>query len=161
VPLTVHKRRLDTCHRKVFLVSPCTRHSCAESATCRHRSRDHTSQSDTDALAPPAWWMHHTLTPPPGRQTHGNGPTDDLRRPYVIHQVLNAMAYNGGAYVTWPEPNKGEGHVAEARAVARRSPRRPPRAPMHTTRCYGTLRLQDSLVIYEIQFYWRAVILFK
>jgi hypothetical protein len=55
-------------------------------------------------------------------------------------QSLNAMAYNGGAYVTWPEPNKGEGHVAEARAVARRSPRRPSRAPMHTTRCYAPLR---------------------
>jgi hypothetical protein len=27
--------------------------------------------------------------------------------------ILGAMSYNGGAYVTWPEPNKGEGHVAE------------------------------------------------
>jgi hypothetical protein len=57
-----------------------------------------------------------------------------------------AMSHNGGAYVTWPEPNKGEGHVAERSAVAPRSPRRPLRAPMHTTRCYAPLHITFLIV---------------
>jgi hypothetical protein len=46
-------------------------------------------------------------------------------------------------------PTRPKGHVAEARGAARRSPRRPLRAPMHMNRCYGTLRLKDSLGFYK------------
>jgi hypothetical protein len=63
----------------------------------------------------------------------------------------NAMAHNVPRLCDVAlRPTRPKGHVAEERAVARRSPRRPLRAPMHMNRCYGTLRFwkcTDSTIL--------------
>jgi hypothetical protein len=57
--------------------------------------------------------------------------------------TLHAMAHNVPRLCDVAlRPTRPKGHVAEERAVARRSPRRPPRAPMHTTRCYTPLHIK-------------------
>jgi hypothetical protein len=56
-------------------------------------------------------------------------------------------AYNGRTYATWPEAKKAEGHVAERRAEAPWSPRRPKGAEIFKYSIKSIFGVRNSLFL--------------